>query len=175
MTTPDKVLAVATHFGDQHYKEGKNNDTIFGQWYGMNHVPWCAMFVSYCFAQAHAVSLVAATTPKGFASCSAGLSWFKHKKQAVNVRFAKAGDVVFFNFAGGTSPTHVGLVIDNDKKAKVLHTIEGNTVNPNGSGDQVNGDGVYYKTRPYRYVVGVGRPKWEPSAPAVSSKPLKAS
>lgn len=160
MTTPDAVIAVATHFGDVHYKEGKNNDSIFGHWYGMNHVPWCAMFVSYCFAQAHAADLVAATGPKGFASCSAGLAWFRSRKQLVNVKYAKPGDIVFFNFGGGKTAAHVGIVVDHDKKSKVLHTIEGNTVNPNGTGDQVNGDGVYYKTRPYRYVVAVARPKW---------------
>lgn len=170
MTTPDAVLQVATHYGDIHYKEGKNNDSIFGQWYGMNHVPWCAMFVSYCFAQAHASFLVAATSPKGFASCSAGVSWFRSKKQLVNVKYAKPGDVVFFNFAGGSNPTHVGIVIDNDKKAKVLHTVEGNTVNPNGKGDQVNGDGVYYKTRPYRYIVAVARPKWPNVGGAVGKR-----
>jgi hypothetical protein len=34
-------------------------------------------------------------------------------------------------------------------------------VNPDGTGDQENGDGVYFKTRPYRYIVAVVHPRWE--------------
>jgi cell wall-associated NlpC family hydrolase len=160
MATPQNVLAIATPYADQHYKEGANNDSIFGKWYGLNNQPWCAMFVSYCFNKAGAGTLVAATSPKGFASCSAGVGWFKRNKQLVATKNAQPGDIVFFNFAGGTDPEHVGIVISNDPKSKVLHTVEGNTVNPNGSNAQANGDGVYYKTRPYSYIVAVARPKW---------------
>jgi cell wall-associated NlpC family hydrolase len=160
MTTADKVIAIAKQYGLDHYKEGKNNDSIFGAWYGMNHVPWCAMFVSYCFNKAGAGKLVAASSAKGFASCSAAVSWFKAKKRLVSTRNAQPGDIVFMNFSGTKSPDHVGIVVSVDKKAKVLHTIEGNTVNPNGTGDQVNGDGVYFKTRPYRYIVATARPNW---------------
>ena len=160
MPTPNDVIAVATKFADAHYKEGRNNDSVFGKWYGMNNVPWCAMFVSYCFNKAGVGSLVAASTLKGFASCSAAVNWFKAHKGLVASKNAKPGDVVFFNFHGAKSPDHVGIVISNDPKHKVMHTVEGNTVNPNGTGDQVNGDGVYYKTRPYGYVVAVGRPHW---------------
>jgi cell wall-associated NlpC family hydrolase len=160
MTTPQQVLAVATPFADKHYKEGANNDSIFGQWYGLNHEPWCAMFVSYCFNKAGAGSLVAASSSKGFASCSAGVAWFKSHKALVNVKAAQPGDIVFFNFSGGNDPEHVGLVISVDVKHSVLHTVEGNTINPNGSNAQANGDGVYYKTRPFGLVVAVARPAW---------------
>ena len=67
-----KVLGVAKKYVDQAYKEGENNDTIFGKWFGLNHQPWCAMFVSYCFNEAGLVNLVAAQGPKGFAACNAG-------------------------------------------------------------------------------------------------------
>lgn len=154
------VLKLATHFADTHYKEGKNNDSIFGKWYGLNHQPWCAMFVSYCFYKAGFGKLVAASSSKGFASCTAGLNWFKAHKRVVSTKTAKPGDIVFFNFHGTSSPDHVGIVITNDPKHKILHTVEGNTVNPTGAGDQVNGDGAYYKTRPYGYVVATVRPNW---------------
>lgn len=160
MTTPAKVISIAREYGVSHYKEGKNNDSIFGKWYGMNYAPWCAMFVSYCFNKAGAGSLVAAQTAKGFASCSAAVKWFKAKKSLVNVAKAQPGDVVFMNFTGGKSADHVGICMSIDKKSKVLHCVEGNTVNPDGTGDQVNGDGVYFKTRPFRYIVAVARPNW---------------
>lgn len=172
MTTPAKVIALAAEFGNAHYKEGKNNDSVFGKWYGMNYAPWCAMFVSYCFSKAGAGSLVAASTPKGFASCTAAVTWFTKRKRIVPVAKANPGDVVFMNFHGGKAADHVGIVQSVDRKAKVLHCIEGNTVNPNGTGDQVNGDGVYFKTRPFRYIVAVARPDWASLAVAA---PVKAA
>lgn len=154
------MLDVATHYADIRYKEGKNNDSIFGSWYGMNYAPWCAMFVSYCFNKVGAGKLVAAGSNKGFASCTTAVRWFKAHKRLISTRNAQPGDIVFLNFRNASSPDHVGLVISNDRKHKVLQTVEGNTVNPNGKGDQVNGDGVYYKTRPYGYVIAVARPNW---------------
>lgn len=156
----EKVIKLATKFADTSYKEGKGNDSLFGKWYGANGVAWCAMFVSYCFNKAGAGSLVSAQTKKGFASCTAAVLWFKKAKRLVAPAKAKPGDIVFMCFTGRKTFDHVGIVISNDVKAKVLHTVEGNTVNPNGLGDQVNGDGVYYKTRPYRYVTAVACPDW---------------
>jgi len=160
MATPLDVIKIGTQYADAHYKEGKNNDNVFGKWYGMNNVPWCAMFVSYCYNKAGAPTLVAATTSKGFASCTAAVNWFKAHKHLVNAKDAKPGDIVFMAFNGKKEYDHVGIVISNDPKNKVMHTVEGNTVNPNGTGDQVNGDGVYYKTRPYGYITAVAHPAW---------------
>jgi cell wall-associated NlpC family hydrolase len=159
MPTPNDVIKLASAYATEHYKEGANNKNIFGAWFGADNQPWCAMFVSYVFHKVGAGALVAAGNPKGFASCTVGLRWFEGHKRLVNVKTAQAGDVVFFNFSGGKTPDHVGIVISNDPKSKVLHTVEGNTVNPNGAG-QANGDGVYFKSRPYRFVVAVARPNW---------------
>lgn len=168
MATPTAVVKLAREFADKRYKEGKNNDSIFGKWYGMNHQPWCAMFVSYCFNQIGAGKLVAAQTSKGFASCSAAVSYFKKNKRLVNVAKAEPGDIVFMNFHGSkTAADHVEIVLRNDKKSKVLFCVGGNTVNPDGTGDQANGDGVYYKTRPYRYIVATVRPNWAAVADAL--------
>jgi LysM repeat protein len=172
LTTPEKVIATATHFVDIKYKEGKSNDSIFGKWYGLNHNPWCAMFVSYCFGQNGAANLVAASSKKGFASCSAAVAWFKKKGQMVPATKAQAGDVVFLNFDSNPDADHVGIVVKNDTKKRVLHTIEGNTLNPAG-GSQGDGDGVYRKVRPYSLVVGIGRPKW-PGRVTTPATPPKA-
>ena len=71
MATAATVVATARKYVDQGYKEGPNNDTIFGKWYGLNNQPWCAMFVSKCFDEAGIANLVAASSKKGFASCNA--------------------------------------------------------------------------------------------------------
>jgi cell wall-associated NlpC family hydrolase len=153
-----KVLAAAKKIVDSNYREGENNDTIMGKWFGLNHQPWCAMFVSYAFNEAGLVNLVAAQSPKGFASCNAGLKWFAKNNQIVPVGQAQPGDIVFFNFdADPTTAEHVGIVYAND--GKNLITFEGNT-SGDVKGSQANGDGAFKKTRPYSLIMAVARPKW---------------
>ena len=142
--------------GKLGYKEAGNNDTIFGKWYGLNNQPWCAIFISWCFAQLNESNKIAAQTKKGFASCDAGLKWFAKKNKLVPVGQAREGDIVFFQFDIDAQPDHVGIVISNDGK-KYLRTIEGNT-SEDKKGSQSNGDGVFKKKRSYATVMAVARP-----------------
>lgn len=151
------VLDTARGYVIDGYREGKRDNTIFGKWYGMNNAPWCAMFVSYCFAKGKASKLIAATTSKGFASCSAGMDWFKKKKRLVSAQQALPGDVIFMSFDGDSRPDHVGICYKVDHKKGVIYTYEGNT---SKTGSQDRGQGCFAKERPYKYVVGVGRPNW---------------
>jgi hypothetical protein len=50
MEKPPKAKALEMALGYQGVKESPfgSNRQMFGQWYGMNGVPWCAIFVSYC-------------------------------------------------------------------------------------------------------------------------------
>jgi cell wall-associated NlpC family hydrolase len=138
------------------YKEGKNNDTKYGKWFGANNQPWCAMFVSWCFDQAGLLAKVTAQNSKGFASCDIGLKWFTRKNKLVPVGKAQPGDIVFFQFDTDAQPDHVGICASNDGK-KYLTVYEGNTSNGN-KGSQSNGDGVFLRKRPYSLVMGVARP-----------------
>ena len=165
-----KVIAEAKRIVDSGYQEGPNNDTIFGKWFGLNFNPWCAMFVSWCFKEAKATHLIQAQSSKGFASCTYGMKWFANKGQLVPIAQAQPGDIVFFNFDNDTSDAeHVGIVISNDKKKKILNTAEGNT-SGGKKGSQSNGDGAYYKARPYSYCFVVARPKWDEAAPKKAAK-----
>jgi len=137
------------------YKEGPNNDSMYGKWFGLNNQPWCAMYVSWCFAQVGMTSKVAAQTKKGFASCDAGLKWFTKNNKLVPVGQAQPGDIVFFQFDTDAQPDHVGIVASND--GKNLMCFEGNT-SSGAKGSQANGDGVYLRKRPYSLVMGVARP-----------------
>lgn len=174
-TKADKVAAVlkaARVEVDGNYKEGPNNDTKFGKWYGLNFNPWCAMYVSWCFKEAGLSHLVAASSKKGFASCTAGMKWFAKKGQLIPIGKAEPGDIVFFNFDNdATDAEHVGIVIKND--GKNLHTAEGNTVGPKGKGSQANGDGAYYKKRPYSYCMAVARPDWDGAGQKPETKATK--
>jgi len=45
------------------------------------------------------------------------------------------------------------------------------SLNPDGTGDQKNGDGCYYKQRPYKNIVAVVRPSWK----LVADKEVKST
>jgi cell wall-associated NlpC family hydrolase len=137
------------------FQEGKNNDTKYGVWYGLNNNAWCAMFVSWCFVQAGLGKQVAASTKKGFAGCDAGLKWFAKKDKLIPIGQAQAGDIAFFQFDSDAQPDHVGIVVKNN--GKYLWCIEGNT-SADKKGSQANGDGVYQKKRAYSLVMAVARP-----------------
>jgi cell wall-associated NlpC family hydrolase len=136
---------------------GKNNDNMYGKWYGANNQPWCAMFVSWCFDQAGLLSKVIAQGKKGFASCDIGLKWFIRRNRLVPVGKAQPGDIVFFQFDDDVQPDHVGIVKWNNTTLKYLQVIEGNT-SSGSKGSQSNGDGVYLRKRSYSLVMGVARP-----------------
>jgi hypothetical protein len=155
MSNQGKLIAEAKkHVG---YVEGANKDNIFGAWYGANHSPWCAAFVSYCMTHAGFPTLLkGAQTAKGFNSCGKGIAFFKAKKAWFPVSEAKPGDLVFFDWDHDGEQDHVGIVTMNDVANKVLHTIEGNTSDISHS----NGGIVQVKNRNYSVVMGVGRPNY---------------
>lgn len=171
MTTAKDVIAEAMTWVNKKYKEGANNDSLFGRWYGANHQAWCAMFVSYVFFQAGGINLVSAQTKKGFAYCPAGVAWFQKLKQWHSARDAQPGDVVFFDWNHNGGAEHVGIVVKNDPKKQVVYTIEGNT-SSGAAGSQSNGDGVYRRTRPYSFVLGVGRPAYPAPVKAPVAAPV---
>lgn len=147
----------ATAYEELGYIESGNNLTKFGEWYGMNEQPWCAMFVSWVFHKVGEGKKVNASSKKGFASCAAGLAWFAKKNKLVPVGEAQDGDIVFFQFDTDAEPDHVGIVVKNRKKRKILVCVEGNT-SPDKKGSQSNGGGVYEKQRSYATVMAVARP-----------------
>ena len=140
-----------------NYEETGDNNTKYGQWYGLNNQPWCAIFVSWCYDQAGLTEKVAAQNKKGFASCDAGLKWFTKHNKLISIGDAQEGDIVFFQFDTDAEPDHVGIVAKNMKRLQALRTIEGNT-SPSNKGSQSNGGGVYEKKRSYATVMAVVRP-----------------
>ncbi len=165
--TVEKVLEAAKAEVDAKFREGANNDTKFGKWFGLNNQPWCAMYVSWCFKEAGLSELIAAQSKKGFASCDVGLKWFAKKGQLVPVGQAQAGDIAFFQFDDDAQADHVGIVASNDGIGTVTG-YEGNT-SGDGRGSQSNGDGAFLKKRAYKLIMGVARPAYPSSAPASKS------
>lgn len=99
----------------------------FGAWYGMNGVPWCAIFVSWVFWHAgHPLPRIA--TAKGFAYVPDVVAWAK-ANQCWKAQGPRPGDLVVFSF-GGVRPDHVGIVEAVLSDGRVA-TIEGNTSGTN--------------------------------------------
>ena len=148
---------------------GTTDANPYGDWYGIPNEPWCAMFVSWVFAQNNLSNLVAAQTTKGFSYCPAGLSWFQQKKAVVGKYDGQPGDLVFFSWAGNGVADHVEIVVAASKDG--ITTVGGNT-GPEHMTDasQYNGHGVYLRHRAYLYVLAVVRPAYEtPLKPTVST------
>ncbi|CAB4218610.1 hypothetical protein UFOVP1608_40 [uncultured Caudovirales phage] len=164
--TPAAILAIAKRYTDQGYREGPNNDTIFGKRYGLNHQPWCDMYVSDIFVEAGAIRAIAPkSSPKGFASCDAHLKHLAKNGQLVPVGKAQPGDLVFFQFDDDAQPDHIGIVKANRPRTRTLVCFEGNT-SGDSKGSQSNGDGCFEKKRSYSLVMAVARPNWSLVAPA---------
>ena len=155
MSTSLDVVNIARQ--EAGYLEGPDNQNKYGEWYGLNHAPYCAMFVSWVFAQAGLSSIVSATTPKGFSYCPAGLAWFQKNGCIVDKYKAQPGDIVFFSWSGHTAE-HVGIIVA--ASADGITTMEGNTSADHKMGSQANGDGVWLRHRPYLNVMAIARPKY---------------
>lgn len=168
MTPQDVVKAAQSKLGtiEKGGKDGKSGNIVeFWDWWkkftGQNDqgASWCAVFVSWCFAQASASSLVAAKNKFGFIYCPDGVNYFKKKNQLVDPKKAQPGDIVFFDWEGKGIADHVGLVLENH--TTYLTTIEGNTSAEGVTGSQQNGGGVYQRKRYFgKTVHAVARPAY---------------
>lgn len=140
----EKTLQVA--LGQEGYQEGRGNANKYGEWYGMNHVSWCAEFVTWCAEQNGSVSF---DRGRRYAYCPyivddarAGRNGLK----AVAAKEAKRGCIVLYDWDNDGIADHIGLIVKEPGRGQSFHTIEGNT-SSNMLGPQSNGDGVYQRTR----------------------------
>ena len=154
------------------FVEGTNNDNPYGTWYEMYHEPYCAMFVSWVFAENNLSNLVAAQTTKGFAYCPAGLSWFQREGRIVDKYSGEPGDIVFYSFAGNGQADHVEIIVNASKDG--ITTVGGNTSPDHAlTASQANGNGVYLRHRPYLYVLAIARPAYTTPLKSATSMATK--
>lgn len=142
------------------YKEGRNNDTIFGRWYTKqvgrqyNWQPWCAMFISYCAAKSGNSNVIPrhAFTPSG-------AQWFKNRGQWHKTK-PQVGDIVYFNLSRRHKRiSHVGIV-EKVHRFGYFTTIEGNT---DIRGGRTGGQVMRKKRRNVGRLGGFGRPNYSGS------------
>ena len=120
---PDKFLEIA--LSQVGYKEYGTNKTKYGEWYGMNGEPWCAIFVSWC---AYESGVLNTLIPK-YSSSSAGYKWFKNHTGVTLT--PKRGYIGFIKNTGKNKNDYPAehTFIVYDVNGNTITTIEGNIDN----------------------------------------------
>ena len=135
--------------------------TKYGASFGDSTGAWCAYFVSWCATQA---GIPTSIVPR-LGNCAATVKWYRaHSKfyTPATGYIPKTGDIVFFNWSGGSVAKHIGII--TGVSGKNIYTIEGNT-------DSSVGYRCAGKTRDRtaNYIVGYGVPAYNDASTYVGS------
>jgi hypothetical protein len=146
------------------FREVFPNRTPYGEWYGLQGQPYCAMGLSWVADKSGDTAGMGGK----FAYCPYWVRWFQeHGKWGQTPR---RGAIVFFNFGHGLA-VHVEWVekvLDGNR----IQTIGFNT-SSGMTGSQNNGDGVFRRIRSASSgVEGYGYPTYKPEP--VAAKPASA-
>lgn len=141
--------------------------TKYGASFGEPNGAWCAYFISWCASQAGIPSSI---VPR-LGNCGTLTDWYQSRSiyySRSSGYVPKPGDMVFFNWSGGSSAQHIGIV--TGVSGNNLYTIEGNTGGDEGY--MCNG-----RTRGLNasYVLGYGVPKYNDASTYVGSYAFAAS
>lgn len=133
------------------YKEipAGSNKTKFGEWFGLNKVAWCGIFVSYVYAKA-GCPLGNIGYLKGYAGCQSAVAHFKKTGEIVSKNKVQPGDIAFFDWNIDGKFDHTGIFL-KDNGDGTFECIEGNTAVGNDS----NGGEVMQRTRSYKVAIFV--------------------
>ena len=125
-----KFVNIAKHEADFAFEENNsNNITPYGEWYGMNGQPWCAMFVSWCAYQAGLLN----TIIPSFAYCPYGVNDYIANGRyypASSSYIPSPGDIIFFIDSNDDTASHTGIVVDVTNSE--IQTVEGNALDKVG-------------------------------------------
>ena len=159
MPTGADLVRVA--LGEVGYTEGRNNDNKYAAEVGhANHQAWCGTFTDAMLRR------VGQRNEPSSVWTPAGLQAYRKLGRAIDRNGpAQPGDIVYFDWQGGTGTNgvdHVGIVVGVRPDGQV-ETVEGNT-SPSNAGSQSNGGGVYRRVRPRSVIAGFGRPAWTAAA-----------
>jgi len=152
----EALIEAVKHIGEKENPPGSNR-TPFGVWYGEDGVPWCNIFVSYCFKVGAGYTIcngfrgAGAMPGKGCAYVPTTSAWLQAIGMWVGRTEPLPGDIAIFNWDGG-APDHIGIVEQSLGNGEFA-TIEGNTAVGNDS----NGGEVMRRQRHIVQVDGFGR------------------
>lgn len=116
-------------------------------------VNWCAVFVSWCFAQARTPlpKMNETAVTSGYAWCPDAETWAKTNGRWEST--GQPGDIVLYCWDGSGTAEHTGIVESVNADGSIV-AVEGNTGSPTG---------VYRETRPPSVILGFIRPPTEPA------------
>ena len=112
---------------------------------------WCDAYVTTIFAEAGNASLFCNGTKQTY--CPTTIKWCLKNLASVPPFLALPSDIIFFDWELNGVPNHIGFVRER-KDCDTIYTIEGNT----------SGSICAQKTRNTKYVQGIFRPHFKPSA-----------
>jgi len=135
----NKIVEVAISQLGYSENPPNSNLTKYGEWFGLNGVPWCAIFVSWVYHQA-GYPLGNIGSPKGMAGCQYAVDYFIKSRSLVTEPIP--GDLVFFDWNDDGRYDHVGI-FEGWGDSDSFITIEGNTSMKNDS----NGGSVMRRIR----------------------------
>lgn len=142
----DKIIEVARSQNNTKEVPAGSNKTKYGAWYGMNGVPWCAIFVSWVYDQA-GVSLGRVDSAKGFHYCRSAYNYWRSTGELTTQ--PQIGDIVLFDWDGDGLSDHTGIFLRWMDDAKTLfESWEGNT----SVGNDSDGGQVMRRERPIEVV-----------------------
>ncbi len=116
------------------------NKTKYGEWYGMNGVHWCAIFVSWVYNEAgHPLGTI--DSPKGYHYCPSAYNFWKRNNRLT--KDPQPGDIVLYDWEGDGLSNHTGIFVAWVKPGETFKAWEGNTSLTNDS----DGGQVMLRTR----------------------------
>lgn len=129
------------------------NGTTESQWYRNHpHEPWCADFVCQCAKDVGILNKVIEKNPSA-QYCLSSVTKYGGKIHKKGSYVPQRGDLVNFNWHGGTFAEHIGIVVSY--KNGTLRTVEGNTSGVKGQQDRVK-----VQNREMKCVTRFGTPNW---------------
>jgi CHAP domain/Putative peptidoglycan binding domain len=124
------------------YKESGNNSNKYGQWYGANYQPWCAMFVTWCDLYGAMPSPSTFARGSHYAYCPYIVNDARLGKRGLSiVSTPKPGDLVLYDWSRDGEYDHIGIFESGNSSQ--WQAIEGNTSTSNNS----NGGQVMRRSR----------------------------
>jgi hypothetical protein len=135
-TTRERAIDAAIGYIGTKENPASSNDTPFGEWYGVNYQPWCAIFCTYCI-EVDAGGSPSFVKGQNYAYCPYIVSDARNHRNGLSVPSSPIrGDLVVYAWGSSGANTeefdHVGF-FEGWTGGSSFTAIEGNTSISNDS------------------------------------------
>jgi hypothetical protein len=144
-TTREQALDGAIKWLGTKEQPAGSNHTMFGEYYGMDRQPWCAMFATFCF-EVEAGGSPSFVRGSKYAYVPYIVSDAGAARNGLTITSSpKPGDLCCFDWGRDGTFDHVGLFENGTPTA--FTSVEGNTSAEGAAGSQSNGGEVCRRNR----------------------------